>query len=138
MPPIFCASEGKLRDIVRDIFRDELKGGCPAVDERTGRHTHFRDRVNLLEYSCYLENYLWPNFDAVAAPFDHVTSIVIMLNAKMAEGLQPWRALARSDDASEARAGTTAARFASLVQQLRAHIGHGRDWRRPWPPRHGK
>ena len=36
-------------------------------------------RVMMLEFSCFLENYLWPNFDAQTASYAHVISIIIMV-----------------------------------------------------------
>ena len=46
-------------------------------------------RVMLLEFSQYLENYLWPNYsdDATDA---HVLSIVVMVNEKFRERVPAW------------------------------------------------
>lgn len=44
----------------------------------------------LLEISQYLENYLWPNFDEETATFQHVMSIIIMVNEKFREGVSAW------------------------------------------------
>lgn len=50
----------------------------------------------ILEFSQYLENYLWPNYkpDATHA---HVMSIVIMLNEKFRERVQVWQVITYSD-----------------------------------------
>lgn len=45
----------------------------------------------ILEFSQYLENYLWPNYNSVTAPFAHTMSIVIMLNEKFRERVAPWQ-----------------------------------------------
>lgn len=40
-------------------------------------------RVMILEVSQYLENYLWPNFDPETATFEHVMSMILMVNEKV-------------------------------------------------------
>lgn len=50
----------------------------------------FSRRVQLLEVSQYLENYLWPNFPASGAPRQHVMSILVMVNEKFREGVPAW------------------------------------------------
>lgn len=44
----------------------------------------------LLELSCYLENYLWPNYEPGKTSFEHIMSMVYMVNEKCREGLNPW------------------------------------------------
>ncbi len=44
----------------------------------------------MLEVSQYLENYLWPHFDAATATREHVMSIMLMLNEKFRENMEPW------------------------------------------------
>ena len=44
----------------------------------------------LLEFSQYLENYLWPNFDPKVARKAHVMSIVTMVNEKFSERVPAW------------------------------------------------
>jgi len=46
-------------------------------------------RVMLLEFSQYLENYLWPNYSADATDA-HVLSIVVMVNEKFRERVPAW------------------------------------------------
>jgi len=46
-------------------------------------------RVMLLEFSQYLENYLWPNYSS-AATDAHVLSIVVMVNEKFRERVPAW------------------------------------------------
>lgn len=50
-------------------------------------------RVQLLEVSQYLENYLWPNFDAGASSWEHTMSILMMINEKFREGMGAWAGL---------------------------------------------
>lgn len=45
----------------------------------------------ILEFSQYLENYLWPNYLSTNATFAHMMSIVIMLNEKFRERVAPWQ-----------------------------------------------
>jgi len=45
----------------------------------------------ILEFSQYLENYLWPNYLSTNASFAHMMSIVIMLNEKFRERVAPWQ-----------------------------------------------
>ncbi|ELT95764.1 hypothetical protein CAPTEDRAFT_198998 [Capitella teleta] len=49
-------------------------------------------RVMLLEFSQYLENYLWPNFKDGQASQEHVLSIVAMVNEKFRERVPAWEA----------------------------------------------
>lgn len=44
----------------------------------------------MLEFSQYLESYLWPNFNSDTASHAHVMSIVIMLNEKFREKVHVW------------------------------------------------
>lgn len=64
-------------DLVREIYATELR-----VEGR-GRKTVPLHRVMILEVSQYLENYLWPHFDPADASFEHVMSIILMVNEKV-------------------------------------------------------
>ncbi|KAL5235350.1 hypothetical protein ACI65C_002760 [Semiaphis heraclei] len=55
-------------------------------------------RIMILEFSQFLENYLWPNYNAANATFAHMMSIVIMLNEKFRERVAPWQALKKQPD----------------------------------------
>nr|POE51333.1 intron-binding protein aquarius [Quercus suber] len=44
----------------------------------------------ILEVSQYLENYLWPNFDPNKASFEHVMSMILMVNEKFWENVAAW------------------------------------------------
>lgn len=54
--------------VVEKIYATELGGGKEVSP----------DRAMLLEFSGYLESYLWPNFDAATATKAHVMSIVLV------------------------------------------------------------
>lgn len=51
---------------------------------------HALRRIVLLEFSQYLENYLWPNFDGDTSKHCHYMSIVFMANEKIRERVQLW------------------------------------------------
>ena len=63
-------------ELVKEIYETELlvKGGRKPVPLQ---------RVMILEVSQYLENYLWPNFDPETASFEHVMSMILMINEKV-------------------------------------------------------
>ncbi|KAF8728858.1 hypothetical protein HU200_018147 [Digitaria exilis] len=71
-------------DLVREIYATELR-----VEGR-GRKTVPLHRVMILEVSQYLENYLWPHFDPTDASFEHVMSIILMVNEKFRENVAAW------------------------------------------------
>ncbi|KAJ8670441.1 hypothetical protein QAD02_001700 [Eretmocerus hayati] len=47
-------------------------------------------RIMMLEFSQYLEKYLWPNYNAERASRAHTMSIVVMVNEKFRERVQVW------------------------------------------------
>jgi len=49
-----------------------------------------RSRVTLLEFSCYLENYLWKHYNPKTASFEHVMSIILLVNEKQREQVPMW------------------------------------------------
>ena len=65
-------------EIIEDIYK---------VDLNT-KESNIR-RVMMLEFSQYLENYLWPNFGQDSTP-GHVMSIVYMVNEKFRERVPAW------------------------------------------------
>lgn len=44
----------------------------------------------MLEFSQYLEKYLWPNYKRSEATFAHLMSIVFMVNEKFRERVEVW------------------------------------------------
>ncbi|KAK7349047.1 hypothetical protein VNO80_23889 [Phaseolus coccineus] len=79
-------------DLVRKIYETELlvKEGSKPVPLQ---------RVMILEVSQYLENYLWPHFDPLTATFEHVMSIIIMVNEKFRENVAAWTCFHERKDA---------------------------------------
>ncbi|OAY64326.1 Intron-binding protein aquarius [Ananas comosus] len=71
-------------ELVREIYETELRVSG------TGRKTVPLHRVMILEVSQYLENYLWPNFDPETATFEHVMSMILMVNEKFRENVAAW------------------------------------------------
>ncbi|XP_064457354.1 RNA helicase aquarius-like [Ornithodoros turicata] len=45
----------------------------------------------LLEFSQYLENYLWPNYDPDTSSAEHLMSLVVMVNEKFRERVPAWQ-----------------------------------------------
>ncbi|XP_078432564.1 P-loop containing nucleoside triphosphate hydrolases superfamily protein [Wolffia australiana] len=70
-------------ELVREIYDTEMvvKGGRKTVPLQ---------RVMMLEVSQYLENYLWPHFDPQDASFEHIMSMVLMVNEKFRENVAAW------------------------------------------------
>jgi len=77
--------------IVDQIYTTELNG-----DQDTAPKLK---RVMLLEISQYLENYLWPNFDEETATYEHVMSIILMVNEKFRENVPAWHGFSQREDA---------------------------------------
>ncbi|PON51181.1 Intron-binding protein aquarius [Trema orientale] len=71
-------------ELVKGIYETEL-----LVKEGPRKSVPF-ERVTILEVSQYLENYLWPNFDPKTATFEHVMSMIIMINEKFRENVAAW------------------------------------------------
>lgn len=65
-------------DIIADIYNNEIN-----------RKDSMRN-IMMLEFSQYLENYLWPNFDPEQSTREHVMSIVAMSNEKFRERVDAW------------------------------------------------
>ncbi|KAK2976198.1 hypothetical protein RJ640_027489 [Escallonia rubra] len=70
-------------ELVKEIYDTELT-------VTGGRKTVPLQRVMILEVSQYLENYLWPNFDPDTATFEHVMSMILMVNEKFRENVAAW------------------------------------------------
>ncbi|KAK7310334.1 hypothetical protein RJT34_07787 [Clitoria ternatea] len=79
-------------ELVRKIYETELlvKEGSKPVPLQ---------RVMILEVSQYLENYLWPHFDPLSATFEHIMSIIIMVNEKFRENVAAWTCFHERKDA---------------------------------------
>ncbi|GLU16311.1 hypothetical protein SLE2022_327500 [Rubroshorea leprosula] len=70
-------------ELVKEIYHTELK-------VKSGRKPVPLQRVMILEVSQYLENYLWPNFEPETASFEHVMSMILMVNEKFRENVAAW------------------------------------------------
>lgn len=66
-------------DIIVDVYRNDI----------IGSQSRMRNII-LLEFSQYLENYLWPNFNVETSSLEHVMSIVFMCNEKFRERVDAW------------------------------------------------
>lgn len=66
--------------VIEEIYRREI---CET--------RHSMRRIMMLEFSQYLENYLWPNFNGDISTRAHLMSIVIMLNEKFREKVEVWK-----------------------------------------------
>ncbi|KAL2898346.1 RNA helicase aquarius [Bienertia sinuspersici] len=70
-------------ELVKKIYNDDLL-------VKTGRKPVPLQRVMILEISQYLENYLWPYFDPETVTFEHVMSMILMINEKFRENVAAW------------------------------------------------
>eukprot|EP00466_Bigelowiella_natans_P014616 jgi/Bigna1/85349/estExt_fgenesh1_pg.C_30315 len=67
--------------VVEQIYKTELSGSDLKK---------INSRAVLLEFSSYLENYLWKNLDPKTSTFSHIMSIVMMVNEKFRENVPIW------------------------------------------------
>jgi len=68
--------------LVVDIYRKHLGGGSDKPPSLK--------RVMLLELSQYMELYLWPNFDAAKSSYEHIMSVLLLINEKFRENVPAW------------------------------------------------
>ncbi|CAG8442045.1 1306_t:CDS:10 [Diversispora eburnea] len=60
-------------------------------------HNRFETKkLMLLEFSQYLEKYLWPNYDDEKATLEHALSIVLMVNEKCRERIPAWEPIIKN------------------------------------------
>ncbi|XP_014252193.1 intron-binding protein aquarius [Cimex lectularius] len=71
--------------IIDVIYKQEIKGSTFNVR-----------RIMMLEVSQYLENYLWPNYRPDQSTYDHMISVVIMMNEKFRERVSAWTAIKKN------------------------------------------
>jgi intron-binding protein aquarius len=73
-------------DVIKDVYYKEIIGNSFNVK-----------RIMILELSQYLENYLWPNFRPdLSDNFEHLMSIVVMINEKYRERVNVWQTFQKS------------------------------------------
>ncbi|XP_045453071.1 RNA helicase aquarius [Melitaea cinxia] len=73
--------------IVESIYQAEILGSNFAIR-----------RIMMLEFSQYLENYLWPHYEAEKASHAHMMSIIVMINEKFRERVPAWQAFLKKPD----------------------------------------
>ncbi|XP_047537056.1 RNA helicase aquarius [Vanessa atalanta] len=73
--------------IVESIYQAEILGSSFAVR-----------RIMMLEFSQYLENYLWPHYESGKASHSHMMSIIVMINEKFRERVPAWQAFLKKPD----------------------------------------
>ncbi|XP_013384354.1 intron-binding protein aquarius-like [Lingula anatina] len=73
--------------IIDDIYQKEILGTKFAMR-----------RTMMLEFSQYLENYLWPNFTEDKASRAHILTICVMVNEKFRERVPAWEAFQKFPD----------------------------------------
>lgn len=73
-------------NIIEDIYMQDIRGSNFSIR-----------RIMVLEFSQYLENYLWPNYHPKAS-HSHMISIVVMLNEKFRERVQAWEAFKKNEE----------------------------------------
>nr|CAD7445579.1 unnamed protein product [Timema bartmani] len=66
--------------VVDDIYITEIYGSNFSIR-----------RIMMLEFSQYLENYLWPNYVTGTSSHAHMMSIVVMINEKFRERVPAWQ-----------------------------------------------
>ncbi|GAB1609948.1 RNA helicase aquarius [Argonauta hians] len=73
--------------VIEDIYEKEILGTKFSIR-----------RIVVLEFSQYLECYLWPNYNPETATKSHLISIVIMVNEKFRERVPAWEAFQRKSE----------------------------------------
>ncbi|CAH2230636.1 jg19542 [Pararge aegeria aegeria] len=73
--------------IVESIYQAEILGSSFAVR-----------RIMMLEFSQYLENYLWPHYETEKASHAHMMSIIVMINEKFRERVPAWQAFLKKPE----------------------------------------
>ncbi|KHJ41012.1 Intron-binding protein aquarius family protein [Trichuris suis] len=70
-------------EVVADIYCNEIlrKGFAPR-------------QIMLLEFSQYLERFLWPNYEAESSSVEHLLSILVMVNEKFRDRTPVWQIFA--------------------------------------------
>ncbi len=77
---------------------------------------HDRSRIQLLELSGYLENYLWLFFDAETASVEHILSIIALVNEKCTQDAPAFRLLVSNQDGTED--ASTATKFGTFFDRV--------------------
>ncbi|CDW53020.1 intron binding protein aquarius [Trichuris trichiura] len=85
--PFTSEHAGFKPEVVADIYCNELlrKGFAPR-------------QIMLLEFSQYLERFLWPNYEADTSSVEHLLSILVMVNEKFRDRTPVWQIFASRPD----------------------------------------
>ena len=67
--------------VVEQIYKNDIKGSNFSIK-----------RIMMLEFSQFLENFLWPNFSEETTSLDHIMAIVVIVNEKFRERVPAWTA----------------------------------------------
>ncbi|CAG9762602.1 unnamed protein product [Ceutorhynchus assimilis] len=73
-------------NVIEDIYMQDIRGSNFAIR-----------RIMVLEFSQYLEKFLWPNYKP-GASIAHILSIVVMVNEKFRERVQEWDAFKKQKE----------------------------------------
>lgn len=85
--------------IASNFWSPETEGSHQAYDSQLVDDIYLREivehknptrRIVMLEFSQYLEKYLWPNYRHSTASHAHLMSIVFMVNEKFRERVEVW------------------------------------------------
>ena len=68
-------------EVVEKIYTNDIKGSNFSIK-----------RIMMLEFSQFLENFLWPNFTQETSSLAHIMAIVIIVNEKFRERVPAWTA----------------------------------------------
>ncbi|KAG5175144.1 hypothetical protein JKP88DRAFT_137081, partial [Tribonema minus] len=101
--------------LVTKIYKEELHSCGPGPGRRAAANAN--RRLQLLEVTSYLENYLWPHFHATKSSLPHVMSIVLMANEKFARGFSFWDAVG-VEGAGGGKGGEKFTAFFARIQDL--------------------
>jgi len=99
VPTVHQIQKDVLTKFAYEYWVNPVKEECKPFDEKiisrifSGellKNNFPLKRVMLLEFSQYLENYLWPNYNAEKVSVHHVLSICLLVNEKFRERVPPW------------------------------------------------
>jgi Intron-binding protein aquarius N-terminus len=102
-PPRAAAQKGKAKG----------DAAAPAAAAAADGGKYTKDRLQLLEVTCYLENYLWPHFKRARSSVEHLLSIVLLANEKFSAGVSFWESIG-VEGADNAAAGI--AKFSTFFE----------------------
>ncbi|VDP22894.1 unnamed protein product [Soboliphyme baturini] len=95
---------GKNRSVptVDQMVHDEIIQVVAEVYQKQLLKTNFALRqIMMLEFTQYLEFYLWPNYSGKESSLEHLISILVMVNEKFRERVPAWNAFKENPDEFE-------------------------------------